>query len=92
MMARFKHLWGIETCPTCEGSGFAYCDQCEHACEHDRACPTCKGYEQVPVRIEGMGLVAVAMGVGGTFYPTRRFAQEAIQQEKDGKTILIRVG
>ena len=83
-----KTLWTTEQCPTCEGSGFDYCERCEGACEHDRACPTCRGYEEVATRLEGMALVAASF-VGGVYYPTKRAADEAIRREKDGETVTI---
>jgi hypothetical protein len=54
-------LWGIETCPVCEGSGWNYCEKCESACEHDRPCTRCDGVGEVPYKMEGMAAVAAVL-------------------------------
>jgi DnaJ-class molecular chaperone len=69
-----KALWTLEACPTCEGSGFDYCEKCERRCEHDRLCPTCHGNEQVPVKLEGFALIAHSLVGCGTVYRTKREA------------------
>ena len=49
-----RAIWTLETCPSCEGSGWDYCQSCERCCEHDRLCGMCHGEERIPVRARGL--------------------------------------
>lgn len=74
-----QSLWTTEECPRCEGSGFAYCSDCEHACEHDRPCPECDGNERVPRRVDGFELLVTGW-IGGELHRTKRDALAAIER------------
>ena len=78
-----KHAWGMEQCPTCQGSGWDWCPKCESTCDHDRICPRCNGNEQVPVKIEGFALFAAGV-IGERLYRTRREALAAIERIGNG--------
>lgn len=66
----------IETCPSCEGSGWQFCQRCEECCEHDRICPRCHGAGEKPRRAEPwMALTSL------TLYRTRAEALAVIEEE-----------
>ena len=81
---RVTGIWYAIECTRCEGFCIDHCrkEECDDRCEHDRACPKCKGYGYVPERAQD---ILVALGIvkkwGIRLFPQKKLCQQYIDTE-----------